>query len=367
MDVIIAGGGVIGLTLGWRLLKAGYRVTILDRAEAGRGASWAAAGMLAGAAELGPDDAPALALSTQSQALWPSFKAELEAITGSDIGYRDHGTILVAAHQDALSALNRAHSYYTAQGIHAELLSQSQALQAEPALASSILGALMCKDDIQVDPRKLVSALRAVFLMAGGRLMEHCAVEKVTFAGGRATGVLVDGSTLTADAVVLACGWQTGLLLGGALGRQPLTPVKGQIVSLLAETPLLRYVLRADDFYLVQRNDHEIVLGATSEEGITDLALDEDRLRNLFELAARVVPGLAEATIKDHWAGIRPGSIDGLPLIGPANADGLYVATGHYRNGIFWAPVTAELILQHLTGGASDAGASAFLPLRFAA
>jgi len=358
---------VIGLTLGWRLLKAGYRATILDRAEAGRGASWAAAGMLAGASELGPDDAAALALSSQSQSLWPSFKAELEAISGSDIGYRDHGTILVAAHQAALDALHDSHRFYTSQGIHAEFLTPSQVVEREPAMAPSILGALMCKDDIQVDPRKLVSALRSVFLMSGGKLMEHCAVEQVLTVDGRATGVSVNGSTLDADAVVLACGWETGSLLGGSFGSEALTPVKGQIVSLLTDVSLLHHVLRADDFYLVQRDDYEIVLGATSERGVTDLSLDERRLQELFERACRVVPGLRGAKIKDHWAGIRPGSIDGLPLIGPTDAEGLFVATGHYRNGIFWAPATAELILKYINGDVSGAGANAFLPRRFAA
>lgn len=367
MDVIIAGGGVIGLTLGWRLLKAGYRVTILDRAEAGRGASWAAAGMLAGASELGPEDTAALTLSGQSQALWPSFKAELEAISGSDVGYRDHGTVLVASHRDALNALHDAHRFYASHSLQAELLTPSQALEVEPALAPSILGALICKDDIQVDPRKLVSALRAVFLMTGGQLLEHRTVEKVLHADHRATGVVVDGAPLHADAVVLACGWETGSLLSGSFGAEALTPVKGQIVSLMTESPLLCHVLRSDDFYLVQRSDQEIVLGATSEKGVTDLALDERRLQSLFERASAVAPRLKETKIKDHWAGIRPGSVDGLPLIGPTDSEGLYVATGHYRNGIFWAPATAELILNYIDGDVAQAGASAFLPKRFAA
>ena len=367
MDVIIAGGGVIGLTIGWRLLQAGHQVTILDRAEAGRGASWAAAGMLAGASEFGPEDKAAYALSVMSQDLWPSFKAVLEAESGSEIGYRDHGTILAATTQDHLEALNRAYQFYRAQGIQAEHLTVSDILKAEPEIASSVLGAVICKNDIQVDPRKLITALRTVFLAAGGELMEHCAVEKVKVSGGRAVGVESYESALAADLVVLACGWQTGRLLDEAFAAEPLTPVKGQIVSLQTKSPLLRHVLRVDDFYLVQRSDDEILLGATSEMGVTDMALDEDRLRVLFERACLVLPQLANTRVRDHWAGIRPGSVDGLPLIGPTGTDGLFMAAGHYRNGIFWAPATAELMLRHLDGNGSNAAASPFLPLRFAA
>jgi glycine oxidase len=358
---------VIGLSIAWRLAQAGCRVTVYDRGEAGRGASWAAAGMLAAAVETEPGEEPLLPLALESQRLWPEFARELEAASGLPVGYRDEGTLVVALSRDDAAQLRHAYEFQKRLGLNLEWLNAAQARQREPHLKPGIAAAVWSPRDHQVDNRQLGPALAVAVRRAGAELVEHCPVRAITVTGGRAAG----GGAEPADVVVLAAGaWSREIDGLPPAQRPPVRPIKGQMLALQMDpaAPLLRHVLwLPHGCYLVPRRNGRLVVGATVEERGFDPSLTAGGLIALLDGAWRGVPAIEELPVIETWAGFRPGSRDDAPMLGPGAVDRLVIATGHHRNGILLTPVSAATMSEYILSGTLPAIARPFSPERFAA
>ena len=357
-DVVIVGGGIIGLALAWRLAQRGRTVTVLERGRAGRGTSYAAAGMLAPAVEIQFEEVALYRLGRESLRRWPTFARDLEAATGHDVGYRDDGTLVVADDRDAAEALRRLYRFQQAHDVPVTWLTGSEALEIEPFLSPKLAAAIHSPEDHQVDNRRVVEALRvAVERTPGATLREGVTVRAVE-PGEQPAVVTEDGERIEAAVVVLAAGaWVREI--DGLEPAPPVRPVKGQMLSLRMERPFeLRHVVRGPDAYLAPKADGRLVIGATSEEMGFDTRVTAGGLYRLLEGAVEVVPGVEELEVIETWAGVRPASRDHAPLLGPSGAPGVVLATGHYRHGILLAPVTADELAASLDASLDGRGAS---------
>jgi glycine oxidase len=374
-DVVIVGAGIIGMAIAWRARQRGMAVTVLERAEAGQGASHVAAGMLAPVVEVefGRAGQRLLDLGLRSAQLWPSFAAELEADIGTSVGLMATGTLLVARDEDDARELERQLAFRQSLGLTVTRLRPSEARDREPALAPTVRLALEAPEDHSVDPRLVVLALRKACASAGVQVREHAPVAHVELdgAGERVTGVrLQGGERVQAGQVVLAAGAWSGQIDGlPDDARVPVRPVKGQILRLRdpAGPGLLQRVLRFGGGYVVPREGGHYVLGATLEERGFELAPTAGGVYELLRDAHELVPGISELEIEELSVGLRPGTPDNGPAIGRAAVDGLIWATGHYRNGILLAPLTAELAVGLLGEQEPDSMLSACAPGRFTA
>jgi glycine oxidase len=369
-SVAIIGAGVIGLGIAWRLAARGARVTVFDQGAAGAGASHAAAGMLAACAEAEPGEQALVALGRESQARWPAFAAELHAVSGIDVELRQEGTLVVALTADDQARLAHHLVFQQQLGLPLQWITAAETRRREPHLAGKLAGAVWSPQDHQVENRKLAAALRLAAERAGASIRELTEVKEISTAGGRTDGlVLADGTRFAADAVVLAAGaWSRGIAGVPPELRPPVRPIKGQMLSLRmdAAAPLLNHVVWAPGVYLVPRRDGRLIVGATVEEKGFDMALTAGGLLTLLEAAWRAVPAVEELPIDEMWVGHRPGSRDDAPILGPGPVAGLVYATGHHRNGILLAPVTADTIARLVLDGTLDPAIRPFGVERFA-
>jgi glycine oxidase len=352
--VAIVGAGVCGLGIGWRLAQAGCAVSVYDRGPAGRGASWAAAGMLAPQIEAEPGEQALLALMLESQQMWPAFRAAVEQAGGRAVPYRSEGTLLVALDRDDAEAAKRAQAFQRSLGLSTQWLNAAQVRAREPHLHPDVRGGIFSPADHAVDNRALVEALVAAFGKAGGALYESAAVDEVTVTNGRAEGVVVGGERVEADVVVIAAGaWSRTLPGLPEIARPPVAPLKGQMLALQMEprAPLIRHVVWAPGIYMVPRDDGRLILGATMEEKGFDPHLTAGGMLELLRAAWETLPGIDELPILEQWVGFRPTSTDDAPILGPTPVDGLVMATGHHRNGIQLAPITAEGVAAAILSG----------------
>jgi glycine oxidase len=355
-EVIIIGAGVVGLGAAWRLAQRGAAVTVFDKGRAGQGASHAAAGMLAACAEAEPGEEALVALGRLSQSLWPDFAAELEQVSGLSVDLRREGTLLLALTADDQKRLHHHLAFQQGLGLPLEWISAAEVRRREPHLAAAIAGAIWSPEDHQVDNRKLAAALRVAAERAGATIREHTPVERIIVANGRSSGIgLADGTEIPADVVVLAAGaWSRAVAgLPPAL-RPPVRAVKGQMIALAMNAPLISHVVWAPGVYLVPRNDGRLLLGATVEEKGFDAALTAGGVLSLLEAAWRALPAIEELPVAEMWVGHRPGSRDDAPILGPGPVEGLVYATGHHRNGILLAPVTANAVARLVLDGVVD-------------
>jgi glycine oxidase len=365
---VVIGAGVMGLGIAWRLARAGCQVTVYDRAEAGRGASWAAAGMLAAAVETEPGEEALLGLNLESQRTWPDFARELEAASGISVGYRDEGTIVVALTRDDAEQLRFTYDFQKGLGLDLEWLSGAEARRREPHLRPGIPAAVLSPRDHQVDNRQLARSLAEAARRAGAVIYEHAPVREVEITNGRVTAIVTDCRREHAEAVVLAAGaWSREIAGIPAARLPPVRPVKGQMLALSMEpaNPLLRHVLWLPRGYLVPRRDGRLVVGGTVEERGFDDRITAGGLLALIEGAWRALPGIEELPVAETWVGFRPGSRDDAPILGPSGIDGLVFATGHHRNGILLTPLTAEIVSEYVLTGRLAEMARPFTPARF--
>ena len=363
-DVAVIGGGVIGLAVAWRAAGRGHRVCVLERGELGAGASHVAAGMLAPVTEADAGELALLALGLRSARAWPRFAAELEQAAGADPGLRRSGALVVARDRDEAEALERELALRLELGLDVRRLLPSAARRLEPALAPTVRLALDVPGDHCADPRALVLALAQAARRAGVTLRTGARVERIEQGrSGRVTGVgLAGGEVVRAARVVVAAGAWSGAI--GGLPRIPLRPVKGQILRLRdpAGAGLTERIVRFEGGYLVPRGDGRYVLGATMEERGFDTTVTAGGLYELLRDAGELVPGVHEMVVEEMSAGLRPATPDNAPVLGAAEElAGLHWATGHHRNGILLAPVTADLVVD----GFADAAEP--LPPAFAA
>ncbi|HZA40138.1 MAG TPA: glycine oxidase ThiO [Actinomycetota bacterium] len=366
-DVIVVGGGVIGLSIAWKASERGLSVTVVGESP-GRGASWAAAGMLAPVTEVHPGEEHVLGLGVASLALYPDFVARLEELTGLSTGYREGGTLMAAATGDDYAALQDVALVQERLGLEVERLKRKDARALEPALTPGLRAAWFAAGDHHIDNRALVEAVTEACKRSSVELVADTVAE-VIVSRTRAMGVrLASGAVLDAGALVVAAGAWSGALPGiPDEYRPPVRPVKGQLLYLrgAADEQLLTHNVRGLDVYLVPRRDGRIVVGATVEERGFDMTVTAGAVYELLRDAFELVPGLSELELVECVAGLRPGSPDNAPMIGATGLDGLFVATGHYRNGILLTPLTAEAMAELLVSGTPPETIEPASPLRF--
>ncbi|MFD6230644.1 glycine oxidase ThiO [Streptomyces sp. NPDC060232] len=374
-DVLVIGGGIIGLVTAWRAAERGLGTVLADPAPGG-GAAQVAAGMLAPVTELHYGEEALLSLGLASAERYPRFAAELAAASGGmDIGYRACGTLAVALDADDRLHLRELHALQRRCGLESAWLTGRECRRLEPMLAPGVRGGLRVDGDHQVDPRRLAAALLAACEGAGVTI-HRAGAEQLLTTADRATGALLDdGTELRADQVVLAAGSLSGRLAGvPAEVLPPVRPVKGQVLRLAvpaAYAPFLsrtvRAVVRGSQVYLVPRENGELVIGATSEELGWDTTVTAGGVYELLRDAHELVPGITELPLTETRAGLRPGSPDNAPLLGPTGLPGLHLATGHYRNGVLLTPLTGEAMAELLVTGELPEIARPFAPGRFCA
>jgi glycine oxidase len=353
----VIGAGLIGLSCAWRARKRGLSALVVDRADApGAGTSDVAAGMLAPVTEMDFGEEAPLRMNMLARERWPAFAAELEEVTGLPTGYRDTGALVVAADRDDAEALRRLHELHASLGLASEWLTPSRCRALEPGLSPRIAGGILAPQDGSADPRATVRALAA----AAGEIELGVEVEAIEHDGAKVTGVRTSAGTVEADRVVVAAGpWSAALAPLG--DGPPVRPVKGQILELRTRggmpNPFER-VVRTPRCYLVSRGDGRIVVGATVEEQGFDTSVTADGVFRLLEAAWEVLPEVGELEFVGARAGLRPATPDNVPIVGPDGAlDGLIWATGHWRNGVLLAPLTAETVADLLT---TDEGSDPF-------
>ncbi|WFB10009.1 glycine oxidase ThiO [Streptomyces sp. LX-29] len=371
-DVLVVGGGVIGLGVAWRAAQRGLRTAVADPTPGG-GAAQVAAGMLAAVSELHYGEETLLDLNLDSARRYPAFAAELAEVAGQDIGYRACGTLAVALDSDDRAHLRELHALQQRCGLDSQWLSGRECRRLEPMLAPGVRGGLRVDGDHQVDPRRLAAALSTACERAGV-VFHRSRAERLTLRGDRAGGAeLADGSRVDADQTVLAAGSHSGRIGGLPAGvLPPVRPVKGQILRLRVPEPYapflsrtVRAVVRGGQVYLVPRENGELVLGATTEELGWDTTVTAGGVYELLRDAHELIPGITELPLVETRAGLRPGSPDNAPLLGPTALPGLLLATGHHRNGVLLTPVTGDILAEVLTGGELPARARPFSPERF--
>jgi glycine oxidase len=353
-DVVVVGGGAIGLCCAWRTAQRGARVVVLDRAQPPAGATRVAAGMLAPVGELAFGEPELLRMTLAAAELYPRFVAELEAASGMSMGYERRGALHLALDRDEAAELSRVHDLQRSLGLAAEWLPPRRCRQLEPGLTPSFHGGVHAPDEAVVDPRQLTVALLAALEGTGVELRGETEASEPVLEGDRLAGVrTAAGEELRADSVVLACGaWsgEAGWLPPHA--RPPVRPVKGEILELrpLGGEPPCRRILASERVYLAPRPDSRLIVGATSEERGFDTTVTAGGVHELLREAYRLLPEVAEMELVEAMAGLRPGTPDNLPLVGPGALEGLVLACGHYRNGILLAPLAGEAIAALLAG-----------------
>lgn len=377
MHVVVVGAGVIGLSIAWRALDAGAQVTVIDPDPASQ-ASHASAGMLPPSSEVLYTQQELLRLCLESRDRWPSFVAEVEAASGRLAGYSRYGVLDVALDEQSMDVLDGLWAFEEELGISSKRLTGPECRAAEPRLAPSVRGGLLASDDGAVNPRQLNAALLGAIAARGGTLVRQRAAGVVL--DGRAAGVRLDsraagvrlagGAVIEGDRTVLAAGCWTHQLDGLPPGAVPrIHPYKGQILRLRSDGPFLRRAVRGlrngTAIYLVPRGDGELVVGATYEECGYDTRVTAGGLTELLGKAQAVLPEAADLELAEAGVGLRPGSPDGLPVLGETSVPDLLLASGHSRIGVQLAPVTADVLTELIFTGNLPDVAKPFTPSRF--
>lgn len=343
-DVVVLGGGIIGSASALALARRGARVLVVDKGTPGAEASSAAAGIL-GAQVEAHEDGELARLLVKSRAMYAAWARGLEEASGVDVGYRACGALRLFATEDERVAGVAASSWQRAAGLALEALSETQLAALEPAIAPTFVAAERYPDDAQVEPRALVRALLVTGERAGVVFRGDTAVRAIARKGDRALGVeLEDGARIEADHVVLAAGSWSSLVEGTPLGATEVVPMRGQLVELTLDAPILDHAIFGPGAYLVPRNDGRVVVGSTMELVGHRRAVTAKGARDLLSAAIAIAPALADATLTATWSGFRPFARGGAPLVGPSSLRGLVLATGHHRNGVLLAPLTGELV-----------------------
>jgi glycine oxidase len=350
MEVLIVGAGLVGCAVAWRLQQAGVRCTVLERSIPGAEASSAAAGILAPQAEA-DRPGPFLELCLASRALYPAFVRELREVSDVDVAFRTCGVLAVQFDDAGIEEVRQRIGWQRARGLEATWMDPAITRGLEPELSPEILGAAHFPGDAVVDNRLLVSALTIAAVRGGARFVTtqvHGLVERA----GRVVGVATDRGELGGDAVVVAAGAWTALLPGALGSPGAVRPARGQMVMVRTRVPICRHVVFGAHGYAVPRTDGRVLLGSTVEFAAFEKQVTAGGLAAVLGVGLRLFPGIAAAPVVETWAGFRPHTPDALPILGPAPLPGLFLASGHFRNGILLTPITANLLTDTILGRA---------------
>jgi glycine oxidase len=367
--IVIIGGGIIGLSLGWQLLRRGREVTIIERGTTGREASWAAGGLLAPHAEVGFEEEDFLRVGVRSLRLYPRFVDELAEDTGEKVPLDSRGTLIVGFNRDDTERIRRLYEFRKYLELPVEWLAGSEVREIEPILSPRVTAAISIPDDTQVNSRRLVDALKDAFLKRGGKLSENTPVTSIDIDGERAVGVSTATGKVVSDCVVLAAGcWSAHIDGVPEPLRPPVRPVKGQLISLrLSDEVTFGHIIRSPDIYIVPKDDGRLIVGASQEEKGFDKTPTAGEVMRMLERGWEAVPSIYDLPIESIDVGLRPGSRDHMPIVGASPIDSLYYATGHFRHGILLAPVTAYEMSGLIVDGTMAEDFLPFDPSRFAA
>jgi glycine oxidase len=341
-DVIVIGGGVVGLSIA-RELAGRKSVLLLDRGATGQGTSRAAAGMLTPLSEADDQD-PLFQLSCASLAMYDGFIEELRAESGLDIDYSKAGLLFLASSEETAATLRQRFEWEHRAGFRVELLSADEVLKKEPLITASVINALFMPGERSVAPRRLVNALRESCFRRGAEIRTGVHVDAVS-----PNAIHFGRTTIEASSIIIASGvWSSEF--GGLKPQIPVSPRKGQILSLAMPAGAFRHMIRWGHSYFVPRNTGELIVGATNEDAGFDLAVTPAGLGRLLMDAQAISSHVGCYPILETWTGLRPATPDGLPILGPTDVPGIYYATGHYRNGILLAPITASIVADFVEG-----------------
>ncbi|HEY2867640.1 MAG TPA: glycine oxidase ThiO [Pyrinomonadaceae bacterium] len=352
MNVIIVGGGVIGLSIARELKTRGVeKIVIFDKGAPGREASWAAAGILAPQVEADEAD-NFFRLCFESNSMYPRFADELVDETGIDIELNQTGTLFVGFDDRDSAEIEKRVAWQTAAGLEVQRLDPRETLKFEPDLSPHIRESLLFPHDGQVENRKLVEALVRYAAMNGIRIVDNADVQRIVINDGMATGVMTRTQTYSADVVILTAGaWTAFIKVGATVLPIQMKPIRGQMICYRPPSQVCSHVVYSRRGYLVPRADGRLLVGATAEDVGFDKSNTQAALECLRETGAEMAPAISDFSIDDQWAGLRPYAEGGRPVIGGAPfVDRLFVATGHFRNGILLTPITARLIADAVTG-----------------
>lgn len=363
-DVAIIGGGAIGDAIAFELAAEKLRVVVLDRQQPGREASWAAAGMLSPGPD-SPEALPMTPLARESFQLYPEFVSAIEDVSGKSTAFLRQGTLEIFPGPHGELEREKMAAEYRRLGLAIEAISFEAARKIEESLGPAARVAAWLADEAVLDPRLLMEAVLSAARGRGVEIRSDCPVTSVLVERNHCSGVVAGGEKIAAKYVVVAAGcFSAGI---DWLARYaPTRPVRGQMLALRAGGLRLRGVVRSEKGYLVPRRDGRIIAGSTLENAGFEKHVTPGGVRQILEGVLELVPGLAGAEILETWAGLRPGTPDNLPILGPTDIEGLLVATGHHRNGILLTPVTARLLREWIVRGETSFNAEAFSPLRFA-
>lgn len=340
-DVIVVGGGVIGLSIAHAVATEGKSVLVLDPGETTEASSWAAAGMLAPQSEADRMD-PLFELCAASLHLYRDWAGQLHEQSGVDPEYEEPGLIYVATSEDSLEVLKRRMVWQREAGFHSESLTPEEIRKMEPHLSLPVVGGVHMPGEYQVTPRRLMEALRGACRARKVEIQNGSRVREVIRHGDRIEGVQTDSGSIPAGTVVIASGARSSEI-AGLCPRLPVVPRKGQILSLITPVPMFQRLIRWEHAYLMQRRGGELVVGATNEDAGFDRSLTPSGIGGLLAHVQQLSSCTSKLAIKEMWTGLRPATPDGLPVLGQAGK-GLIYATGHYRNGILLAPITASIV-----------------------
>jgi glycine oxidase len=365
-NVVVIGGGVIGLSIARALTLRGVRnVTVIDKDDFGREASWAAGGILAPQVEANAAD-DFFRLAHASRDLYPAFAKDLQLESGIDVELDTTGTLYVALTEEQESELRRRYRWQQSEGLEVEWLTRDEVRALEPCLSEDVRCALRFPNDFQVENRRLVEALLASNRKSGVSLIDHCAANQVSVAGGKVRGVETSQGFIGSQCVVLAAGAWSSMLDPSKILQ--VEPIRGQMLCFRSQPQIARHVIYGARGYLIPRRDGRLLAGSTSEHAGFDKRVTDEGIAAIKSMALEIAPELTTLPLMDTWAGFRPRALDDLPVLGRSgDIDGVWYATGHYRNGILLAPITGKLIAEAITSGKVPGLMTAFSPERFRA
>ena len=364
-DVIIIGAGVIGLSIARALTLRGVSdVTIIERGQPGAEASWAAGGILAPQVEANSAD-DFFRLACASRDLYPSWAESLKEETGVDVELDRTGTLYLGFTADDEHELRRRFEWQSREGLPVAWLTAQEAQRLEPGISPAVRCGLRFPNDWQVENRRLIDALLRANEEFQVHLIANCRVDGLRLEHGRVRGVATSSGFLAAPIVVVAAGAWTSLIKSMPRDVE-IEPVRGQMLCFEARPQIAHHVIYSSRGYLVPRRDGRLLAGSTTERAGFDKRVTGDGISSIKSMAMQIVPAIAGLALADSWAGFRPRAVDDFPVLGPLEEiNGLFYATGHYRNGILLAPITAELIAGAILDGEVTPMLDAFTPNRF--